>query len=815
MTPSTRRYVCLHGHFYQPPRENPWLEAVERQESAWPFHDWNERVHAECYGPNASARILDRDGRIERITNNYVSISFDFGPTLLAWMEEAQPAVYRAVIDADRQARVMREGHGSAMAQAYGHLILPLCNERDQRTQVRWGMRDFAYRFGRRARAMWLPEAAADTASLEAMAAEGVEITVLAPNQCKRIRRAPASGAPGPWIDTPHSSVDTRRAYRVRLPSGKSLTVFFYDGPLSRSVAFERLLDDGGRFARRLTQQLDGRDEPQLVHIATDGETYGHHHRFGEMALAFALRVLEEDEGVSLTTYEEFAALHPPEWEAQIEENSSWSCAHGVERWRSDCGCQTGGQPGWGQHWRAPLREALDWLRDQMIPLYESEAAKLLRDPWEARDGYIELVLDRSDATRDAFFAAHAARPLSDGERVRALELLEMQRHAMLMYTSCGWFFSDLGGIETIQIIQYAARALQLATHFGGDRFEAGFLSRLSMARSNRAEMGDGEEIYEEHVRPAMIDLRKVAAHFAVSSLFTEYGERVRLHGYEVDFISNEQRRAGRARLGVGRMHVTSRVTQRHEDLAFAVVHLGDHNLGGGVRVYEGPVTHNAMKSEIAEEFTRFDLTAVLRSLDRHFPESTYSLRSLFRDEQRRILDDVLGSTLETVERNFEQVYSAHAPLMRYLASLGQTVPKALHHAAEYTLTARVRRELSRGLAVDLVSIAVLAREARESGVTLQAVELGVAAAHAIDLHLRAVPDAPRDADILSRAAHLIALAGASQWPFDPVVPQNRYYALREALWPERAMERDAGDALAKSWCDSFVELGVRLGMRV
>jgi alpha-amylase/alpha-mannosidase (GH57 family) len=432
------RYLCIHGHFYQPPRENPWLEAIELQDSAFPYHDWNERITAECYAPNATARKLDGDGRILDIVNNYSGISFNFGPTLLAWMQERAPDVLAAIIEADKQSRERFSGHGSALAQAYNHMILPLANPRDKATQVRWGIRDFEHRFGRKPEGMWLAETVADTPSLEVLAEHAIKFTILSPFQASRVR--PLKG--GQWTDVNGGRVDPSRPYLVRLPSKRSVAVFFYDAPVSKAVAFEQLLNSGEGFASRLMDGFDdGRQWDQLVHIATDGESYGHHHRYGEMALAHALHHIETSHLAKLTNYGEFLEQHPPVMEAQIHEKSAWSCSHGVGRWFADCGCNSGGRPGWHQRWRAPLREALDWLRDTLAPRFELKAAELLQDPWAARDDYISVILDRSDESVAAYFQRHAKKPLDEEQQVTVLRLMELQRHAMLMYTSCGWFF--------------------------------------------------------------------------------------------------------------------------------------------------------------------------------------------------------------------------------------------------------------------------------------------------------------------------------------------------------------------------------------
>jgi alpha-amylase/alpha-mannosidase (GH57 family) len=579
-TTSLERYICIHGHFYQPPRESPWLEAIEVQDSAYPYHDWNERITAECYEPNATSRILDQEDRIVKIVNNYSRISFNVGPTLLAWMEHAAPDTYAAILEADRVSRRRFGGHGSALAQVYNHMIMPLANARDKLTQVRWGLRDFERRFGRRAEGMWLAETAVDVATLEALAAEGVRFTVLAPSQANKVRRRGEAA----WSDVSGGRIDPTRAYAAYLPSGKTISLFFYDGPISRAVAFERLLASGETFANRLNSGFNNtRSWPQLVHIATDGETYGHHHRHGDMALAYALEYIEERGLAKLTNYGEYLAKHPPTHEVQIFDNSSWSCVHGVERWRSNCGCNSGGHPGWQQEWRKPLREALDWLRDELEPAYASQAATLLNDPWAARDAYIDVILDRDQASVSSFFMAHASRSLDGVERTVALKLLELQRQTMLMYTSCGWFFDELSGIETVQVLRYAGRAIQLAQELFGDDFETPFLARLAQAPSNVQEYGDGRRIYEALVRPAAVDHERLMAHYAISSLFEAYGPQSEIFCYCVERDAFQRGERNGARMVVGRARVSSAITEENDHMAFAAMHLSDHRFYGGI----------------------------------------------------------------------------------------------------------------------------------------------------------------------------------------------------------------------------------------
>ena len=654
------KYLCLHGHFYQPPRENPWLEAIEMQDSAEPYHDWNERITAESYAPNATARVLDGDGRIKDIVNNYSRISFNFGPTLLGWMQDKAPDVLAAIIEADRQSRERFSGHGNALAQVYNHIIMPLANERDKHTQVVWGLRDFEHRFGRKAEGMWLAETAADVASLEVLAEHGIKFTIFSPYQAARVR--PLSG--GDWTDANGGNVDPSRPYLIKLPSGRSITGFFYDAHISKAVAFERLLNNGEEFAGRLMDGYDdGRQWNQLLHVATDGESYGHHHRYGEMALAAALNHIESHNLARLTNYGEYLEKNPPTMEAEIHEKSAWSCSHGVGRWYMDCGCNGGGRPGWNQRWRAPLRQALDWLRDELAPRFETEAAKLLNDPWAARNDYINLMLDRSDENVAAFFQTHAKQSLNEEQTVTALRLLEMQRHAMLMFTSCGWFFDELSGIETVQVIQYASRALQVLKNVTGEDLEPAFVERLAQAPSNIPENKNGKVIYEKFVKPAIIDREKLGAHFAVSSLFEQYPDKGRI--YSCTFEQQERQRfeAGKARLIIGRSKVIFDVTRASDVLSYAALHLGDHNVNCGVRYFRGEEAFQELVGEFKEAFSRADFPQLIRLMDRHFGESYYSLKILFRDEQRKILQQVLVSTGQDIESHYRQISDQYTPL--------------------------------------------------------------------------------------------------------------------------------------------------------
>jgi alpha-amylase/alpha-mannosidase (GH57 family) len=805
------RYICIHGHFYQPPRENPWLEAIELQDSAYPYHDWNERIARECYAPNGASRILDGDGRIVKIMNNYAKISFNFGPTLLAWLAEKSPQVYQEILAADRESQKNFSGHGSALAQAYNHMILPLANWRDKYTQVFWGIRDFVHRFGRPPEGMWLPETAADLETLDILALLRIRFTILSPYQAQAVRRFRSRI----WHDVSGGRIDPSRAYEVRLPSGQKMSIFFYDGPVSQAVAFERLLSNGQQFAVRLTDAFsEARTGPQLAHIATDGETYGHHHRHGDMALAYALQHIESNNLARLTNYGEFLEKNPPTEDVKIFESSSWSCAHGVERWRGNCGCNSGRNPEWTQTWRAPLREALDWLRDRLAKSYAEKGKQCLKDPWEARDDYIEVILDRLPENISRFLSRHATHPLGEEEKIHVLKLLELQRHAMLMYTSCGWFFDELSGIETVQVIQYAGRAIQLAEELFGDSLESQFLERLARAKSNVPEHRDGRHIYEKFVKPAMVDLPKVGAHYAIRSLFEPYAEHDRIYCYTVDREDYQSSDAGKMKLAIGRARFTSKITGESVLLSFGVLHFGDHNLNGGVREFRGPEAYQTLVQEVSDCFSRADLPEVIRCLDKGFGKNIYSLKSLFRDEQRKILNRILDSTLAEAEAVYRQLYEHNASLMRFLLELGFPLPRSFHMAAEFALNTSLRRALE-AEEPDLNRISALLSEARAVQVPLEGVSLGYALKKTIERLAQQFGAQPADIPLLQKLEAMASLARSLPFEVDFWKAQNIYYETLGTVYPQFREKAEGSDQIAEAWLTHFTSLGEKLSVRV
>lgn len=806
------RYICIHGHFYQPPRENPWLEDVELQDSAYPYHDWNERITAECYAPNGASRILDGFGNIIRIPNNYAKISFNFGPTLLAWLEQKAPEVYATILLADRLSQRRFSGHGSALAQCYNHIIMPLANRRDKETQIIWGIQDFVHRFQRQPEGMWLPETAVDLETLDLMAQHGIKFTILAPRQARRIRPV----GRGPWQEVSGEHIDPTRAYLVRLPSGRSLSLFFYDGPISRAVAFEGLLTSGELLAHRLLGAFnDQRPWAQLVHIATDGETYGHHHPHGDMALAYALAYLEKKAGIQLTNYGEYLAKHPPEMEVEIYENSSWSCIHGIGRWQEDCGCHSGGHPGWRQAWRRPLREALDWLRDQLAELCEKRAAGWCRDFWAGRNAYIKVILNRSPETLRSFLLEHTQIVPSGSDLTVLLQLLEIQRQTLLMYTSCGWFFDELSGLETIQILRYAGCALHLAQElFPEADLEEGFLQRLEAAKSNLPEHRDGRRIYEKFVLSARVDLLAVGAHYAVSSIFEDYGHLTQIYCYEVECQDLRRTEAGKAVLVIGRAKITSKIFYNFQEISFAVLHFGDHNIWGGVQPYQGQEAYDRMAWEVTEAFASADFPETIRRIDRHFGSSTYSLRSLFRDEQRQVIQRIMQATFQEVGSVYQQMYKYHVPLMRFLTELGVPLPKVYLATAAFVINLNLSQALIAD-PPDLEMIRGLLHDARLFQVELDTASLEFILRQALQRLAADFRQEPSDLKRLSRLEALVTLANSMPFAVNLWTVQNIAYELMHTVYHNKRWLAGSGDQSGQDWVHLFLSLLEKLKISI
>jgi hypothetical protein len=682
--------LVVHGHFYQPPRENPWTEEVAVELSAAPFHDWNERITAECYRPNGWARVLDEHGRVTEIVDNYEHMSFNVGPTLLSWLESHRPEVYERMLEADRIG-------GGAIAQAYNHMILPLANERDVRTQIRWGLADFEHRFGRRARGMWLPETAVNDHVLCALVDEGVEFTILAPGQAD----GPVSGG---------------EPYRWAHPDGggRSITIVFYDGPISHDLAFGFTGLSSQELIRRVVVAAD---DGTPVCVATDGETFGHHHKFADRALAYAFSHEADAAAVRVLNASQLVDEVPAASEVRVHE-SAWSCAHGVRRWTDDCGCHTGGAPGWNQAWRAPLREALDIVRDRAAEVFECRGRDVLDDPWIARDAYVDVLLGIRGS--DEFMVEHG-RPGADP--VLALTLLEAQRHALLMYTSCGWFFNDLAGIETVQILRYAARAVDLLNEIDEPVDMDRFFDVLGRARSNVESEGDGRAIWQRHVEPARVDAGRVVAHLALISLLEDRDPPSTLASFDVE--DSQRRLSDRGGLGgvAGQVTLVHRRTGRRTVHVYAAVHLGGLEVFGATREAD-PTRDPVVFGELADAVVSgARVTTLLRVIADGFGPREFGLDSALPDSAGAIVRGAASQLADRFGATYERLYGDHRQLLDALHTAGYSLPPELRAPAEFALARRFEAEIAR--AVDSVEASSfetaqeIAREARQRGFQL------------------------------------------------------------------------------------------------
>jgi alpha-amylase/alpha-mannosidase (GH57 family) len=684
------QYICIHGHFYQPPRENPWLEEIEREESAGPYHDWNQRINAECYRANGAARRVDDKNRILTLNNNYKSLSFNFGPTLLRWIERNDPWVYKTIIEADRESCSRFDGHGNGMAQAYNHIIMPLANRRDKVTQVLWGMRDFENRFGRSPEGMWLAETAVDNETLEVMANAGIKFTVLSPFQAARWRFLEKGAA---WNDAEGGSIPTGRAYRYVCRNGKTIHLFFYDGSVAKGIAFERLLEHSSKLVAALrgahekSQPLPG--EPWLVNTATDGESYGHHFKFGDMALAAAFQEFREDPESEIINYSAFLAAFPVRAEVEIHENTAWSCAHGLGRWQADCGCHIGGGPGWNQRWRAPLREAMNHLRDRLAAHYQREMELLTEDPWKVRDEYLEVLLDREHRSAD-FARRHFRRGLPASAIPRFFQLLEMQRSTMYMYTSCGWFFDEISSLESVLILRHAARAIQLAEQTGAQPLEPSFLEILGKAPSNDPEYGNGAEVYLRKVKPEVMEKDRVAANYAIQAITRSYHPSSRLYCFSVTPEHEEDLGPNPAPCLYGHVTVKDERTQAEQDYVYTVIHFTGLDVRCSVKPYRDAEEYKAILEDLERAVEGQNTVNMIRVLDKVFGPAYFSLHDAFRDLRSTIALEISQKKLAIYTEFQRHLYQAYKPLMLSLKQWGTVIPSDLRGAVRRVLSDEV-----------------------------------------------------------------------------------------------------------------------------
>src|SRR5215213_2677464 len=745
--------LVIHGHFYQPPRENPWTELVEREAGAAPFHDWNERIHAECYRPNAFARISDTHGRVERVVNNYARLSFNFGPTLLNWLERHQPETYARIIEADRESALRHGGHGNAIAQGYNHSILPLCNERDRRTQIRWGLADFRRRFRREAESLWLPETACDDATLAALIEEGLRYVILSPYQAEAVRPLGSDA----WLNVADGRVDTTVPYRYSHPdgSGRSIAVFFYDGQIARGIAFEGLLASSQGLLAACSRAARG--GAQVINVATDGESYGHHFRWGDRCIAYALEIEAERQGLRVTNYGEFLDTHEPSDEVRLKtgpggEGTAWSCSHGLGRWTRDCGCNASAPEGWNQRWRAPLRAAFDLLRDDLAPKFEEACGELLRDPWAARDEYVELLGPGGAARREEFLSRHAARPLSDDEKIRASTLLEAQRAAMTMYTSCGWFFNDVSGLETVQTLRYAGRVVESMETLGLAPPREDFLETLSEARSNLPDRRSGADIFLRTVEHSRVTPQRVAAHVAICNLIEqeERGAECASAGYVYRRLDLRKQRHGRVTLETVRLALEEEATGRRHEFALAAMHFGEIDYSCALRPFNSTQEYEEAAARLWSHLRAASLPVLLRVAQSEFGPEEFGLEALLPQGQGHLSRTVFGKLVGRFMEEYEHLYEENRRVIERLQEIGFLPPRELRLAAELTVGQR------RG-AGDYSAAVEIARDAARYGYRIDRTSVTRVFEETVTEAARLVVTRP-DADNIRSARALIEL---------------------------------------------------------
>mgnify|MGYP001097215834 CR=1 FL=1 len=806
------KYVCVHGHFYQPPRENPWLEDVELQDTSYPHHDWNARITEECYRQNAASRILGSDRKIIDIVNNYANMNFNFGPTLLYWLQSHAPDVYEKILEADKKSIERFSGHGGAIAQAYNHMIIPLSNDRDKHTQVLWGIKDFQQRFEREPEGMWLPETAVDIPTLEVLAEYGIKFTILSPRQAKRVR----STGGRRWKNVSENDLDTTIPYICNLPSGKQIVLFFYHGSTAHDIAYGGLLHNGENLASKLLDSFPkNTEQARLIHVATDGESFGHHHRHGDMALAYCLHHLEAENLAKITVYSEYLEKYPPNYEVEIWENSSWSCVHGLERWKSNCGCCADQSQCGKQQWRAPLREALDWLRDRLAGIYEQKMSEYFDDPWRLRNEYITVINDRSSTNIEKFIAEMTGRQLDEENRIAFLKLLETQRNAMLMYTSCGWFFDNVSGIETVQILKYAARAIQLCRDVHNENLEPEFKSMLERVPTNSYELANGKDVYQAYVEPAQVDLDRVGAHYALSSIFDgEDEEQAHIYCYYVKPEDYHKSEAGVQVLITQRLNIASKITQEKQSFASAVLYLGDQNLFAALRHHRSDGDFDLVRDKLMEAFNNGHNNEVMRLMNAAFDQNNYSLSHLFKDQQREIVNRLLAHTWEEIEASFRHIYEHNYALMLTFRNMHMPLPRALAAPAEFILNEDLCREIE-AEKIDLGRLKNLAEDARKLSLNLDKQRLSFVGGHKISGLMDRFEQSLEDLELLQTISKTIEILQTVTSGIDLQNAQNIFFAVAKSRYSEFEAKAQSGDDRAAKWLAEFKNLAQQLGLVV
>ncbi|MFA6119176.1 MAG: DUF3536 domain-containing protein [Parachlamydiales bacterium] len=803
------RFICIHGHFYQPPRENPWLETIEQQDTAFPYHDWNERIFYECYAPNVAARIVDSNQMIIDIVNNYSKMSFNFGPTLFTWLEKNYKNIYEAIIQADKKSQAMYMGHGAAIAQCYSHMIMPLANLNDKKTQVIWGIKDFEHRFNRKPEGMWLPECAVDYQTLELFAENGIKFTILSPYQADKIKKVEEKN----WVDVNGGKINPQFPYLCNLPSGKKIIIFFYDGSISHDIAFSDLLKNGDNFANRLIGTFPNDSETRLVHVATDGETFGHHHKFGDMALAHCFRRIEKDKNVDSILYAAFLEKSKVLSEVKIIENSSWSCAHGVGRWSKDCGCKIDPNSKFNQKWREPLRNALDYLRDNLNELFQVKMKNYFEDPWQIRNDYIDLVLDRSLQNTTNFFNRNLKNQITENDKALIFKLLEMQRNLMAMYTSCGWFFDEISRIETLQILQYAARAIQLASEVDQKNYEDGFISMLEKAASNIEEYKNGGYIYRSIIKPKILDLKSVAVHFAILSLFEKKSENSSIYCYFVETSSHEIFTFEDKKISFGNASVFCNLTWQKVNFNFVAIYYGEQNVKVGINIYEKQNDFSKIFNSLKDSFLSKDLAKTDEIINSNFTSHDFSFWDLFQDDKRKILKRILKSAIHEITTSLQNIHSLHYSLITEMREKKLLLPAVLVKSLDLMLSMDLM-EILDDESINFDQLKKTIEEVKKWGFQFDIKNLSFKSLKRIEAFMEHLSADPYNINILNQINEVFEIFSTIPMTWNLWKAQNIYFSLLKKFALEDFKTKRAEEG-SIPWIEGFKKLGKFLSVKI
>ena len=678
-------FITIHGHFYQPPRENPWTEQIELQPSAQPFHNWNARINKECYKANCFARILNSENLIENIINNFQYISFNIGPTLMKWIKENSKETYYKILEADKNSIELYSGHGNAIAQVYNHTILPLAKNKDKHTQILWGIEDFKTHFKREPEAIWLAETAVNQDTIDVLVEFNLKYIILSPFQACKVRPLGKKK----WTDVSTGNIDITMPYKQYSRDGRSINIFFYNHTISSAIGFEHLLTNSYLLVEKFQQFIWDANRPILISTCTDGESYGHHEKFGEMCLAHFIKHSSQKHGLTLTNYGQFLELYKPTHEVQIKsgfqgEGTAWSCAHGVGRWIRNCGCSDGGYPSWNQHWRTPLREAFNWLHDQILKAYQIKASHLLKDLQQAKNSYINIISNRNPENRREFLKKFCTKKnITDHESALIFRFMEALYQCQLLFTSCAWFFADISGLEPIQNLKYAARAIQLIKIYLKNDLENDFLNKLIFIKSNNASQGTAKDIYNKEVKSSIINYKMIVSNYAIVSFILNEFKPRKIYNYNIEPVNHEQRKNINKPLEKGMVWLHDNYTGEKLGYIYFLFPKSIRNM----RCY-------TLNNKENFEFNITTIETIEQEISILTNEKYYTIKDLFTDNREQIIKLAFSKQMKQTEKMLDKLYDKNIELLETFYETRLPIPKILKTLCEYVYSNKIDNTL-------------------------------------------------------------------------------------------------------------------------